>query len=123
VDREATCAHVDFVNRTFVFAECNRVFAGTSASLRSKPTFARAEKQSRQSCPSEDHAQNADALGTGANNCPCEQSTGTARRLAENWRALARTPSRWQNQKLLHTSRSLPFAERDAKKSGTVGLH
>src|SRR5437870_1683222 len=66
-------AHSDLFKRISVVADCNRLFAHSTASLRGKRTVTRTEKQSRESCSSKDHAKNADALGTRARNRACEQ--------------------------------------------------
>ena len=123
VERAASCAGVDFLDRDFVPAERNRVFARSSTSLRGKHAFTRAEKQPRQSRVGSDHAQNADALGTSPGDCAGARSARTARRLARNLRALERAPSCGQNQKLLHARSALSFTELDAKKSRTLACN
>src|SRR4029077_19898309 len=117
VEPATPCPHVDFCKRAFVVADRNRFFTRSAASLRREHTFAGTEKQSCQSRTSRDHAQNANTLGAGPRNRACEQSARTARRLAENCRALERASGRSQNQKLLHPGCALSFTKIDAAKS------
>src|SRR4029077_16268549 len=120
MERAAPCPHVDFCQHGPRMADRNRVFTCSAASLRGEHTFTGTEEQSCQSRASRDHAQNADALGASPRHPAREQSATTARRLAEDCRALERASGRGQNQKLLHAGCALSFTTIDAVESRTV---
>src|SRR6202035_1976964 len=113
-------AHADFFGDSFVAADCDWLFAGSPAPLRSQHAFVTAKKHPCKSSPRGNHAKHACPLGAGVGNRSRKKSAATLRLLAKNLRALATAPGSRQNQKLFHARGALPVTNLDAVKSTTI---